>query len=223
MALNRVCVIFAFADTYLYLLGNSRNVVLVIKEEEAVEVFAKPQGEVFEDQEEGKREFEIGKAEKVKWIDVVIYSQADVDYCFWHHIRGGYDEERPAKEYTVLKRKSSKPIPKAEFLDDIHYVFETSRLKNGEMDFFLPEDEYVAYTFQQEKNITSTNPRRAKIHFRGIRQIIRKQLPKFAKIILLSDKETEEAMNYIDNSMIKNSGYRIRNIWIIEHTDIHTG
>jgi hypothetical protein len=186
-------------------------------------VFAKPGGDVYEDQAEGLTAFKRGEAIQVEWQDIIIYSQEDIDYCYWHHVKGRYNEKMLDEEYSVLRRKNeiNEIIPMPEFIDDLRFALETACFKKGEMDFFFPADEYAAYKFKKGQNTTPNYPRRAKLHFRGVRQLTRKELAKFAKIAYMSEDELTDAAAYIDTA--KNSKkYRIRFIWGFEHTDIRS-
>jgi hypothetical protein len=196
--------------------------VIVIREEEAVDVFAKPQGEVFKNQQEGRDAFEAGEAEKVKWMDIVIISKYDIDSCYNHHVKGRFYRKRPNEKYTVIQRTSKRAVSEEEFMSDIEYFLLEIELKKGIIDFPLPEKLFLAYTYQKGQNLTPNDPRSAIIRFRGVRKIKSDQFLEFADIIVLSEQEIKEIETHINNSYKKNSRYRIKNMWIIEHTDVRT-
>ena len=188
-------------------------------------VFAKKEGDVFDDQTEGKIAFELDEAEEAEWQDILIYSEYDFKDCHWHHVEGE-PRENPDEIYDVLRRPGNHlSLDKNKFRKIFQDIIRNAPIQEDRIDFWFEPRDFVAYCFQDGVCKDWNAPQRAKLCCKNIKNVTLKQLKNIAKAFLLTYIELNEVLQYVASSFAGNSGYRIsniRNIWIIGHTDIRT-
>lgn len=184
------------------------------------EVYAHPSGKVFENKKDGKIAFERSEAEEAILQDMIIYSGLDFQECYIHHVEGEPHRNRPDEIYSVLRRVGiQEPIKIEEFRSLFCKGLLTNRITRYKLEIQFPK-EFAEYKFRDGTCLNWEKPGTAIICYRDIKNITIKQLPVIAKQFLISDEEQKEIMKYISASFARESGYRIRFLFAIGHSDI---
>lgn len=181
--------------------------------------------EVMEDQSEGEEAIKLGLAYKTENQDWIISAEADLKDCYDHHVDGDPRRNNPAEEYTVLRKPNGKPVFNRRFEFETEYkeIIRTRNIKQKGSDYIIfftfKLKFFAAFTFQDGENITKNQPRPARLFCRGLKIITEKDLLK-PKSLGLEKKEAKTILKEIGKTKIPKSESKIRNIWIIGHSDI---
>lgn len=183
-------------------------------------VYAYPSGKVFENQNDGRRAFERSEAEEAVLQDILIYSEADFRECYVRHVEGEPHGNRSDETYSVLRRVGARqPIKMDAFRNILHNGLLANRIISNKLEIQFKK-EFAAYLFRDGTCLNWENPRPAKLCCRDIKNITVAQLPVIARQFLMNEQEKKEVIQYISASFAKASGYRVRCLFAIGHSDI---
>ncbi len=180
---------------------------------------------VVEDQSEGEEAIKLGLAYGIPNQDWIICPKADLKDCYNHHVNGDPRKNNPDEQYTVLRKPDGKPVFNRRFEFEAEYkeIIRTNDIKQKGPDYIISFNfklkSFAAFIFQDGENITKNNPSPAKLFCRGLKVITEKDLLK-PKPLGLEKDEARKILKEIGKTKIPKSEFKIRNIWIIGHSDI---
>ncbi len=187
-------------------------------------------GEIFENQKEGLAALEQDEARYVDYQDLIIYSEYDFKDCFKHHVKGIARKDRPNDSYTVLAPADESEITEEGFkimYEAILKSVDVQSEKKGpvkvyKIEFKFNLDEYRGYEFKNNNCQDYDNTQPIKLLCGDMHIMMLKDLKKVSGTYLLLEKEVQDIISYYNASLLPNSAYKIRALWIIGHSDLRS-
>lgn len=188
-------------------------------------------GNIFENQKEGLVALEQGAAGYVEYQDIVIYSEFDFKDCFRHHVLGIARKGRPDDSYTVMApADESASITEEEFKMVYEAILKNVRaqvVRKGfsmiyKIEFKFNPAKFKGYQYQNNNCSDFDDSRPVKLVCSDVKRIEFSKLQNVCKAFLLSDQEIRDIMAYYNASLLPDSDYKIRLIWVIGHSDLRS-
>jgi hypothetical protein len=144
-----------------------------------------------------------------------------------HHVDGEPRKNNSEEEYTVLRKPNGLPEYKTsnQFRRTYELVLKTRPIEKEGNNYVIKarfnQKICTAFTFQDGKNTTRYTPLPAKLVCKDIKIIIQEELIRIKPRFLgLNKNEVKEILKKIAKSQMPNAQFKIRNIWLIGHSDI---
>ncbi|MEM4263932.1 MAG: hypothetical protein QW666_03515 [Candidatus Woesearchaeota archaeon] len=137
---------------------------------------------------------------------------------------------RPGDIYTVFAPADESEITEKEFKAIYENIIKNVDIKSEQkgpkriykIEFRFNPDAYRGYKFKNSTCIDYDKPKPVKLVCGDMNIIFPEDIQKVCGRYLLSEKEVRDILSYYTASLLLNSTYKIRDIWIIGHSDLRS-